>query len=35
MVDSPPDKGTVFTIELPLGFVEKQKDEPVFIGLDE
>lgn len=35
MVNSSPGKGTVFTIELPLGFVEKQNDEPVFIGLDE
>jgi signal transduction histidine kinase len=35
MVDSSPGKGTVFTIELPLGFVEQQTDEPVFIGLDE
>jgi signal transduction histidine kinase len=34
MVDSSPGKGTVFTIELPLGFVEQQNDEPVFIGLD-
>jgi PAS domain S-box-containing protein len=35
MVDSQPDKGTVFTIELPLGFVDQPVDEPVFIGLDE
>lgn len=31
MVDSQPGKGTVFTIELPLGFVEQPVDEPVFI----
>ncbi len=35
MVDSAPGRGTVFIIELPLGFVEQQNDEPVFIGLDE
>ncbi len=35
MVDSKPGKGTVFSIELPMGFVEQQVDEPVFIGLDE
>ncbi len=34
MVNSKPGKGTVFTIELPMGFVEQQMDEPVFIGLD-
>ena len=34
MVNSKPGKGTVFTIELPMGFVEQQVDEPVFIGLD-
>ena len=35
MVDSKPGKGTVFSIELPMGFMEQQVDEPVFIGLDE
>ncbi len=35
MVDSKPGKGTAFSIELPMGFVEQQVDEPVFIGLDE
>ncbi|MBN2419936.1 MAG: PAS domain-containing protein [Deltaproteobacteria bacterium] len=35
MVDSKPGKGTVFSIELPMGFVEHQVDKPVFIGLDE
>ena len=35
MVDSKPGKGTVFSLELPMGFVERQVDEPVFIGLDE
>ena len=33
-VDSSPGRGTVFSIDLPLGFVEHQDDEPVFIGLD-
>lgn len=30
----PPDGGTRFTIELPLGFVDEPHEEPVFIGLD-
>jgi PAS domain S-box-containing protein len=35
LVDSTPGKGTMFMIELPLGFVEQSdEDEPVFIGLD-
>ena len=34
VVDSKPGKGTVFSIELPMGFVEEQFDKPVFIGLD-
>ncbi len=34
MVDSPPEGGTTFTIELPLGFVEQPVDEPIFIGLE-
>jgi PAS domain S-box-containing protein len=33
-VDSTVGKGTVFSIELPMGFVEQQVNEPVFIGLD-
>lgn len=33
-VDCPPEGGTVFTIKLPLGFVEQVIEEPVFIGLD-
>lgn len=35
LVDSPPEGGTRFIIELPLGFVEQPDEEPVFIGLDE
>ncbi len=35
LVDSPPEGGTRFIIELPLGFVEQPEEEPVFIGLDE
>ena len=31
----PPEEGTRFTIELPLGFVEEPAEEPLFIGLDE
>ncbi len=34
-VDCPPDGGTVFTIELPLGFVEEPGEEALFVGLDE
>jgi PAS domain S-box-containing protein len=34
-VDCPPEGGTVFTIKLPLGFVEQAAEEPIFIGLDE
>lgn len=34
LVDSPPEGGTRFIIELPLGFVEQPDEEPVFIGLD-
>jgi PAS domain S-box-containing protein len=35
LVDSPPEGGTRFIIELPLGFVEQPDEEPFFIGLDE
>jgi PAS domain S-box-containing protein len=35
IVDSTPGNGTIFIIELPLGFVEQSVDEPIFIGLDE
>jgi len=35
LVDSPPEGGTRFIIELPLGFVEQPDEKPVFIGLDE
>lgn len=34
-IDSRAEKGTTFIIELPLGFMEQNEDEPVFIGLDE
>ncbi|MFP4085968.1 MAG: PAS domain S-box protein [Desulfobacteraceae bacterium] len=34
-IDCPAEGGTVFMIELPLGFVEQTRDEPLFIGLDE
>lgn len=30
----PPEGGTRFTIELPLGFVDESNDEPIFIGLE-
>ena len=35
MVESPPEGGTTFMVELPLGFVEQPDEEPLFIGLDE
>jgi PAS domain S-box-containing protein len=34
LVDSSPEGGTTFTIELPLGFMGRSKDEPVFAGID-
>lgn len=34
-IDCPAEGGTTFIIELPLGFVEQTRDEPLFIGLDE
>jgi len=33
--ECPPEGGTTFIIELPLGFIEEPKEEPIFIGLDE
>jgi len=35
IVECPPDGGTTFIVELPLGFVEKPEEESLFIGLDE
>jgi two-component system NtrC family sensor kinase len=35
LVESPPEGGTRFVVELPLGFVEQPNEEPVFIGLDD
>ena len=35
MIESPPEGGTTFIIELPLGFVEQPAGEPLFVGLDE
>jgi signal transduction histidine kinase len=34
-VECPPEGGSTFVIELPLGFVEQAPEEPLFIGLDE
>ncbi len=34
-VSCPPEGGTTFTIELPLGIIEEPKEEPLFIGMDE
>jgi PAS domain S-box-containing protein len=34
-VECPPEGGTTFIIELPLGIVEEPIEEPLFIGLDE
>jgi PAS domain S-box-containing protein len=33
-IDSPPEGGTTFMIEIPLGFVAKTEEEPLFVGLD-
>ncbi len=33
--ECPPQGGTTFVVELPLGFVAEPSQEPVFIGLDE
>jgi len=35
ILECPPEWGTTFLIELPLGFVEQKVEEPLFIGLDE
>jgi signal transduction histidine kinase len=34
-IECPPEGGTTFIIELPMGFVEQPKEEPLFVGLDE
>ena len=34
-IECPPEGGTTFIIELPLGFVEQPEEEPLFVGLDE
>jgi signal transduction histidine kinase len=34
-IECPPDGGTTFIIELPMGFVEHSDEEPLFMGLDE
>jgi PAS domain S-box-containing protein len=34
-VECPPEGGTCFVMEIPLGFAEQSIEEPVFIGLDE
>ena len=34
-IDSPPEGGSTFIIELPLGFVAPPAEEPLFVGLDE
>jgi len=35
MVDCPPEGGTSFLIDLPLGFIEHSVEESLFVGLDE
>jgi PAS domain S-box-containing protein len=34
-VDCPPEGGSTFLIQLPLGFVERPVEEPLFVGLEE
>ena len=34
-MECPPEGGTTFIIELPMGFVEQPEEEPLFVGLDE
>jgi PAS domain S-box-containing protein len=34
-IECPPEGGTTFIIELPMGFVEQPEEEPLFVGLDE
>ncbi|MGD9075013.1 MAG: PAS domain S-box protein [Desulfobacteraceae bacterium] len=33
-IECPPEGGTTFIIELPMGFVEEPEEEPLFVGLD-
>ena len=33
-IECPPEGGTTFVIELPMGFVEQPEEEPLFVGLD-
>ena len=33
-IDSHPEGGTTFIIEIPLGFVAETEEEPLFVGLD-
>ena len=35
MVETPPEGGTTFIIELPLGFIEQAFEKPVFVGLND
>ena len=35
IIDSPPEGGTTFIIELPSGFVAEPAEEPLFVGLDD
>ena len=34
-MECPPEGGTTFIIELPMGFVEQPEEEPLFVGFDE
>lgn len=34
-IECPPDGGTTFIIKLPLGYVDRPAEEPLFVGLDE
>lgn len=34
-IECPPDGGTTFILQLPLGYVEQPAEEPLFMGLDE
>ena len=34
-IECPPEGGTTFIIELPMGFVEQPDEEPLFVGLNE
>jgi PAS domain S-box-containing protein len=33
-IECPPEGGTTFVMELPMGFVEQPEEEPLFVGLD-